>query len=108
MVPSSNLFGKLKGFPLLVVLMIVPPLTWIPPTSACVKGTISMGSRIMPLKASIEPYTSQFPFNSADLTMARITAFKPGQSPPPVSTNNFFLDIIPRELQDKHLPLSMH
>src|SRR5688572_17943840 len=63
----------------------------MPAVRLLVSLIISCGSLSIPLKASTLPYTSQFFSLRARLAIPRITAFKPGQSPPPVRTNAFFI-----------------
>src|SRR5574344_7724 len=93
-VPSFFFTGQENGPPLFVVSIIVPPLKCIPRTTSGVRRTISEGSHSTPLKAWILPSTSQSFSCSALFTIARITALRPGQSPPPVATNTRFILIL--------------
>src|SRR3989338_967623 len=79
-----------KGFALLVVPRIVPPMGRIPRTFHSVKFRVLFG-KTSPSKPSSMPITSQLYFTNADFTTLRITAFRPGQSPPPVNTPIFFM-----------------
>ena len=84
--PSAFFTGHAKGPPLLVVPSMVPPCICSPSTVFSSSITISVGSRSTPLNDSTQPMTSQSLACAARFTMPRITAFSPGQSPPPVST----------------------
>ena len=79
--------GKWSGFPLFVVPRIVPPVEVIPWTFSRVRGIsppsgYRSGMR-RPLYPSRTPTHCQSRFR-ADRTAARMTAFNPGASPPPV------------------------
>ena len=63
----------------------------MPATLSSSKVTISVGSRKTPLKDSIQPITSQSYSKEALFTIALITAFNPGQSPPPVAIISLFI-----------------
>ena len=66
----------------------------MPATLFSSKVTISVGSRKTPLKDSMQPITSQSGSKEALFTIALITAFNPGQSPPPVAIINLFILLI--------------
>src|SRR5678815_3578455 len=59
----------------------------MPAVCFLVSFTISGGSRHTPPNASMLPYTSQSFSLLARFAMPLMTAFSPGQSPPPVNTN---------------------
>src|SRR4051794_4564995 len=77
--PSSTLNGFVREEP-----RIVPPRGRMPRTSGMPSGIVSLSSG--PRQPSRKP-TNSCPYMPAPLrTTARMTAFNPGQSPPPVST----------------------
>src|SRR5687767_35911 len=63
---------------------MVPPTRRMPRTSLGTRRRERLAS-IRPSKLSSRPMTSQLQL-AADLTTARMTALRPGASPPPVST----------------------
>jgi hypothetical protein len=73
---------------------MVPPLTWIPATVFSSNLINRVGSSISPFSASKLPQISQSFSWAARFTIPLITAFKPGQSPPPVATSIFFMIFI--------------
>ena len=79
---SRNLY--LNGSPRLVVPRIVPPRGRIPITSLRERTRSFSCGQSRPSKPSSMPRTFHPYFMMAQFTAARITAFKPGQSPPPV------------------------
>ena len=77
--PSSRLNGFVRDEP-----RIVPPRGRMPRVDSTVSS--SYAPSIGPRQPSLKP-TISWPWSSIPLrTTARITAFRPGQSPPPVST----------------------
>jgi hypothetical protein len=75
--------------PLLAAPRIVPPQVRMPRVDSVVSGIRSPGGS-RPSKPRRTPATSQ-PRRAEALTTARITALRPGQSPPPVRMPIFFL-----------------
>src|SRR5487761_1198679 len=77
--PASARSGFVRDEP-----RIVPPRGRMPRTAWTSSGTVSPSSG--PRQPSRNP-TNSNPYSATPLrTTARITAFRPGQSPPPVST----------------------
>src|SRR5260370_3324008 len=73
-----------KGLPRLVVPRMVPPRGRIPETSLSVSSNDFSG-QIRPSKPSGMPMTFHLYFRMAALVAARMTALRPGASPPPVA-----------------------
>ncbi len=71
-----------KGFPRFTVPRTVPPSLMMPRTSCAVMMRERPGS-MRPSKLSSRP-THSIPLLHADFTTARMTALRPGASPPPV------------------------
>ena len=86
-VPSSCCTGKAVGLPRFVLPRIVPPRWPMPRTMSRVNSIMPpvgySSGNISPLKPSRMPTTSQ-PRRAADNVAARMTALRPGASPPPV------------------------
>src|SRR3954453_15840082 len=80
--PPSSLYGFVRLVP-----RIVPPRGRIPETSRSERSRNVPSTR--PRQPSTMPTQSQ-PSASELRTTARMTAFKPGQSPPPVSMPTVF------------------
>src|SRR5438270_902273 len=72
-----------KGLPRLVVPRMVPPRGRMPLTSLSVSSHDFSG-QIRPSKPSGMPITFHLYLRMAHLTAARMTALRPGASPPPV------------------------
>src|SRR3954452_19961598 len=84
--PPSSLYGFVRLVP-----MIVPPRGRIPETSRSARSRNSPSTS--PRQPSRMPTESQ-PAASASRTTARITAFSPGQSPPPVRMPTVFATLV--------------
>ena len=82
--PPSTLYGFVRDVP-----MIVPPRGRIPEISRGPSGWKSCST--IPRQPSRTPITS-CPRDHDRRATARMTAFSPGQSPPPVSTP-IFIDL---------------
>ena len=78
----SGSFTQLKGLARLVVPRMVPPWVKMPDTFSQVKSETFLFTN--PAKPSSIPITSISYFLIQALATPRITAFSPGQSPPPV------------------------
>src|SRR4030088_404508 len=81
--PSSTIL-KWKGLPRLVVPRMVPPRGRMPLTSFSVSSNDFSG-QIRPSKPSGMPITFHPYLRMAALVAARMTALRPGASPPPVA-----------------------
>src|SRR3990170_5965820 len=87
--PLAVFTGNRKGCPRLLVPRMVPPVCRIPRTSLGLRSLVFFVCRSPP-KLSSMPSTSQ-PKLWAVRKTARITAFNPAQSPPPVKIPILFL-----------------
>src|SRR6059058_5393945 len=85
-----------KGLPRFVVPRIVPPRGRMPLTSLSV-SSYDFSGQIRPSKPSGMPITFHLYLRKAALTAARMTALRPGASPPPVQMPMRRMEVIGRE-----------